>query len=163
MIPAVTQGTIFEKNSDKIKWVLNIRMQKRSQHANHLQNILRLAEEERLHDNAVESEPSMSATPSPSLPLPPPLPLPMPPSPHRTVRRLTMENLPPESPPLRSPSSERATCPVVEEAPASPIVHCSQYRMEVYELQNGPLPGHEKVDSWLRDIQAAYESDGPSS
>ena len=76
-----------------------------------------------------------------------------------------MENLPPESPPPRSPSSECASCPVVEEAPASPKVPCSQpeYRIEVYERQNGPLPGHEKVDGWLRDVQAAYESDGPSS
>ena len=32
-----------------------------------------LAEEERLHDNAVESEPAMSAKPSPSPPLLPPL------------------------------------------------------------------------------------------
>ena len=35
--------------------------------------------------------------------------------------------------------------------------------MEEYELQNGPLPGHDKVGGWLCDVQAAYESDGPSS
>ena len=35
-------------------------------------------------------------------------------------------------------------------------------RMEEYELQNGPLPGDEKVGGWLRDVQAAYESNGPS-
>ena len=39
--------------------------------------------------------------------------------------------------------------------------------MEENERQNGPLPGHEKVGGWLRDVQpeAAYrdESDGPSS
>ena len=143
-------------------------MQKRRQHANHLQNILRLAEEERLHDNAVESEPSMSATPSPSLPLPPPLPLPMPPSPHRTVRRLTMENLPPLAriPAARSQSPERIASPVAKEMPTSPNVHCSQYRMytmEQYERQNGPLPWHCKVGSWLRYVHAAYEPDGPSS
>ena len=57
----------------------NIWMQKRRQYANHLQHTLRLAEEECLHDNTVESEPSMSATPSQSLPLPPPLQPPMPP------------------------------------------------------------------------------------
>ena len=141
-------------------------MQKRRQHANHLQHImiLRLAdsEEERLHDNAVESEPSMSATPSPSPPFLPPPSLPQPFLPPRTVRLLTMDNQQADSPLLRSPSPERAASPVVEEAPASPIVHCSQYRMEEYERQNGPLPGHDKVDGWLRDIQAVYESDGPS-
>ena len=51
---------------------------------------------------------------------------------------------------------------VVEKAVASSIVYCSQYRMEDYELQNGPLPGHEKVGGWLRDVQAAYASDRPS-
>ena len=50
----------------------NIRVRKRCQHANHLQHILRLAEEERLHDNAVGSEQFLSATPSSSQPLPPP-------------------------------------------------------------------------------------------
>ena len=50
---------------------------------------LRLAEGEHLHDNAVESESSLSATQSPSPPLPPPLPPPMPPP--RAVRRLTVE------------------------------------------------------------------------
>ena len=34
--------------------------------------------------------------------------------------------------------------------------------MEEYERQNGPLPGHDKVGGWLRDVRAAYESDGPS-
>ena len=34
--------------------------------------------------------------------------------------------------------------------------------MEDHERQNGPLPGHKKVGSWLRDAQAAYASDGPS-
>ena len=29
---------------------------------------------------------------------------------------------------------------VVEDAPGSPIVHCSQYRLEEYELQNWQLP-----------------------
>ena len=110
----------------------------------------------------------MSATPSPSLPLPPPLPLPMPPSPHRTVRRLTMENLPPLAriPAARSQSPERIASPVAKEMPTSPNVHCSQYRMytmEQYERQNGPLPWHCKVGSWLRYVHAAYEPDGPSS
>ena len=35
--------------------------------------------------------------------------------------------------------------PVIEEAPASSIVYCSQYRMKDYERKNRPLPGHEKV------------------
>ena len=34
--------------------------------------------------------------------------------------------------------------------------------MKEYERQNGPLLGHKKVGGWLRDVQAAYESDGPS-
>ena len=85
----------------------------------------------------------------------------MPPRP-RAVRRLTMDNQQADSPPERSPSSEPAANPVVEEAPASPIVHCSQYRMEEYQRQNGPLPGHEKV-GWHCEVQAAYESDGPLS
>ena len=99
----------------------------------------------------------MSATPLQSPYLPPPLPPPMPPP--RAVRRLTMENLnlPPESPPLRSPSPGRSASPVVDEAPESPIVNCSKYR------PHWSLPGHEKVDGWLRDVMAAYESDGPSS
>ena len=54
-----------------------------------------------------------------------------------------------------------AASPVIEEAPASSIVYCSQYRMEDHEWQNGLLPGHEKVGGWLRDVQAAYASDGP--
>ena len=30
--------------------------------------------------------------------------------------------------------------------------------MKAYQLQNGPL--HQKVGSWLRDMQSAYASDG---
>ena len=77
-----------------------------------------------------------------------------------------MDNLRAADSPLpRSPSPGRAASPVVDEAPALSIVHCSQpeYRMEEYERQNAPLPGHEKVGCWLCDVQAAYESDGPSS
>lgn len=55
-----------------------------------------------------------------------------------------------------------AAGPVVEETQVSPIVSCSQYRMEKYERQNGPLQGHETVGCWLRDVQTAYASDGPS-
>ena len=47
--------------------------------------------------------------------------------------------------------------PFIEEAPASSIVYCSQYRMEDYER-----PWHKQAGSWLRDVQAAYASDGPS-
>ena len=38
---------------------------------------------------------------------------------------------------------------VIEEAPASSIIYCSQYRMDDYKRQNGPLLGHKKVESWL--------------
>ena len=77
----------------------NIRMQNAVDMPNchHLQHILRLVEEERLHDKTVESEPSMSATPSPSPPLPPPLPQSM--SSPRAVRRPTMDNRQADSPP----------------------------------------------------------------
>ena len=57
-----------------------------------------------------------------------------------------MENLRPEFRPPLSPSQERAASPVFEEEQASPVVHCSQYRMEEYELQNGPLPWHENSE-----------------
>ena len=76
---------------------------------------------------------------------------------------LTMDNQLHDSPPPRSPSPERAASPVVGKAPASPIVHCSQYRMEEYERQNGPIPGHNMVSDWLRNVQAAYEFDGQAS
>ena len=82
--------------------------------------------------------------------------------PSRAVRRLAVANQQPESPPPRSPTRNpgRAANPVIEEAPASPMVYCSQYRMEAYERRNEPL--HQKVGGWLRDLQAAYASDGPS-
>ena len=35
-------------------------------------------------------------------------------------------------------------------------------RVEDYKRQNGLLSRHEKAGSWLRDVQAAYASDGPS-
>ena len=66
-------------------------MQTRSQHANHLQHILRVAEEVCLHDNAVESEYSLSA----------PIPT------DSAVFHLTVENLPPESLLQLSPNRER--------------------------------------------------------
>ena len=87
------------------------------------------------------------------MPLPPLMP------PPRAVRRLTMENQQPELPLQRSPSPGRAASPVIEEAPALPMVYFSQFRMEAYERQNEPL--HQKVGGWLRDLQAAYASDGP--
>ena len=139
-----------------------IRCQERRRLARSRQHKAKLAaEEERLHDVAVESElesePFMSATPSPSPPLPPPI------LPPRAVRRLTMDKNQADSPPPRSPSPERAASPVplnldrrceVEKAPASPIVHCSQYRTEEYRLD---------VASGIVQPEAAYESDGPSS
>ena len=76
----------------------------------------------------------------------------------RAVRRLPLDDQQADSPAPRSPTLERANLPaprspspelapspVVEEAPASPIVHCSQYRMEEYERQSGQLPRHDKV------------------
>jgi hypothetical protein len=57
-----------------------------------------------------------------------------------------MDNQQVDSPPQWSPSPTRAASPVVDEASASPIVHCSQYRVEEYERQNGPLSGHEPHD-----------------
>ena len=40
------------------------------------------------------------------------------------------------------------------------MAYYSQYRIKAYEQQNGLL--HQKVGSWLRDVQAAYASDWPS-
>ena len=79
--------------------------------------------------------------------------------PPRAVRRLTMENQQPELP-QRTPSPGCAASPVIEEAPASPMVYFSQFRMEAYERQNEPL--HQKNGGWLRAVQAVYASDGPS-
>jgi len=63
-----------------------------------------------------------------------------------------------DSVPPRSPSRERFANIVDEEAPvpASPGIYCSQYRMEEYERENGPLPGNEKVCEWLHDVETAY-------
>ena len=96
----------------------------------------KLKDEERLHDNAVASEPSVSATPSPSPPLMLPLDPPVDVARPRAVRRLPLDHRQAtDSPPQRSPS---------------PVVYCSQYRMEEYKLQNGSMPGNEKVGDWLR-------------
>ena len=98
-------------------------------------------------------EQSLSATQSSSQPLPLPLQQPMPP---RAVRSLTTDNQQADSLQQRSPLSERAASPVVKEAQASPIIYCSQSRMEEYERQNWPLHRHEKVGGWLCEVQAAY-------
>ena len=127
-----------------------------------------MAEKERLYDNALESNPPESATPLPSSP--PLLPFPIqdpqdqPPQdpPSRAVRRLALESMDVQqaaySVPPRSPSRERCANIVDEEAPvpASPVIYCSQYRMEEYERENGPLPGNEKVGEWLHDVETAY-------
>ena len=131
-------------------------MRERCQHARSLQYKIRLAEEELLLDNTVELNPPVSATqPSPPL-LPlqdpqdqhgPPQDLPPP----RAIRRLALETVEmqqaSDSLELRSPSPKSAENLASEEAPApaSPVVYCSQYRMEEYERQIGPLPGNEKV------------------
>jgi hypothetical protein len=115
-------------------------------------------------DNAVELNPPVSATqPSPPL-LPlqdpqdqhgPPQDLPPP----RAIRCLALETVEmqqaSDSLELRLPtrSPKRSENLVGEEAqdPASPVVYCSQYRMEEYEWQIGPLPGNEKVgEAWPR-------------
>ena len=65
-----------------------------------------------------------------------------------------------DSLPARSPSRERAGAANIadEEAPlpASPVIYCSQYRMEEYERENGPLPGNEMVGEWLHNVETAY-------
>ena len=102
---------------------------------------------------------SASAMRSPSKSLLPPLPQPQDAAPPRAVYRLAMgSRQAADFPPPRSPSPGRAASPVVEEAPASPIVHCSQSRVEEYERQNGPLPGPQKIGGWLCDVQAACGS-----
>ena len=85
-----------------------------------------------------------------SQPLQQPLPLPMPP---RAVCHLTMDNQQADSPPPRLQSPESAASPVVEEAYASPIVHCSQYRMEEHKQQNGPLGPTPRARQGLRLAQ----------
>jgi hypothetical protein len=52
--------------------------------------------------------------------------------------------------PSESPSPEGAAISVGEEAPVSvsPVVYCSQYKMEEYERQIGPPPGNGKVGYW---------------
>ena len=114
-------------------------------------------------DNAIVADCPPPSTPGPPLLAPSvetlesPLPAP------RAVRRLSMgDQQAADSTPGRSPSPPRPASPAAEEPPASPEVYCSQYRMEEYERQNGPLPGRDKVGGWLRDVRAAYESDGPS-
>jgi len=82
--------------------------------------------------------------------------------PSRAVRRLALESMDVQqaaySVPPRSPSRERCANIVDEEAPfpASPVIYCSQYRMEEYERENGPLPGNEKVGEWLHTVETAY-------
>jgi hypothetical protein len=126
-----------------------------------------------LHDNAVESNLPLSATPPPSPPLllfqdPQDLP-PQDPLPPQAVRRLAFETVEmqqaTDSQPQRSPSRERAANRVGEEAPfpTSSIVYCFQYMMKVYKQQNGPLPGNEKVGEWLRNVETAYSSNGPAA
>ena len=148
----------------------NIRMRKRGQHAKTLQYKSTIAERERLYDNAVESNPPVSATPIPSSPLlpfpsqDPQDPPPQDPPPSRAVRRLALESMEMQqaidSLPARLPSRELAGAANIadEEAPlpASPVIYCSQYRMEEYERENGPLPGNEMVGEWLHNVETAY-------
>ena len=117
---------------------------------------------ERALDNAIVTDCPSPSTPGPPL-LSPVVTLEDPPPAPRAVRRLSMgDQQAASSTPGRSPSPPLPASPAAEEPPASPEVYCSQYRMEEYERQNGPLPGHDKVGGWLRDVRAAYESDGPS-
>ena len=73
-----------------------------------------------------------------------------------------MDNQQADSPPPWSPSPTRAASPVVDEASASPIVHCSQYRVEEYERQNGPLSGHDKLTVPAAPRKDQYVSDSDS-
>ena len=121
----------------------------------------RLAAQGIVQNDAFANPPPQPGAPSlPSITSPlPSLPMPT----HRAVRRLTIEDQQAADTLPRRSSPDRDSSPVVEESPASPIVHCSQYRLEEYEKENGPLTGHdcqEKVGGWLRDVQAAYSSDG---
>ena len=147
-------------------------MRKRAQHAKTLQYKSAMAEKERLYDNALESNPPVSATTLPSSP--PLLPFPSPdpqdpppqdPPPSRAVRRLALENMQQASDlvPPRSLSRERSANIVDEEAPvpASPVIYCSQYRMEEYERENGPLSGNEKVGEWIHNVETESPSASP--
>ena len=146
-------------------------MRIRAQQAKSRQYKSTLVEMERRHETAIESEAYVSATPSSSpllLPLPPHLP---PPQARPPVVRLqtseiqqAAESCPLPSPQLAaSPSAAESPSTLDPVSPASPVVYCSQYRMEEYERQNGPLPGNEKVGEWLHNVQTAYSSDGPAA
>jgi hypothetical protein len=37
--------------------------------------------------------------------------------------------------------------------PASSIIYCSQYRIEEYKQEKGPLPGNEKISEWLHNVE----------
>ena len=113
-----------------------------------------------MHNKASASRPPQPA-PQSLYPIASPLQS-LPPTTNCSVRSLTIDDHQTADPlaPRSSPGCESS--PVVEKTPVSPIVHCSQYRLEQYERQNGPLTGYEKVGDWLRDVQAAYASDGPS-
>jgi hypothetical protein len=120
----------------------NIRMQKCCQHARTLQYKLTLAEEELLHDNTVDSNEPVPATQPLSQQMllfqdPQDQPPQDPPPPH-AARRLALEAMEMQQAvdylPQRSPSRER-TANIVDSAeevqvPASPIIYCSQYKME---------------------------------
>jgi hypothetical protein len=114
-----------------------------------------------LYDSAVEIESPVSVMPSSSS-SPPPLPPPQDAVLPRANRRLDMtENLQAaDSRPLRH---ESAGSDLVEESPPSIFHDLFQKSLEEHEQRNGPLPGHEQVGGWLRDMQAANASDGPLS
>jgi hypothetical protein len=140
-----------------------IQVRKRCQHAWTLRFILTLAEKDQLHDNALEAIclclRRMFQDPEDLLP-------------PRAVHRLAalafetvVVQQATDSLPQRSLSRERAVNSIGEEEPppASPVVYCSQYRMEEYEQQNGPLPGNEKVGEWLRNVETACGGAGQQS
>jgi hypothetical protein len=132
-----------------------IQVRKRCQHARTLRFILTLAEKDQLHDNALEAIclclRRMFQDPEDLLPQDPPPP--------RAVHRLAalafetvVMQQATDSLPQRSLSRERAVNSIQHHQsstppPASPVVYCSQYRMEEYEQQNGPLPGNENVET----------------
>jgi hypothetical protein len=120
-----------------------------------------------------ELNPTLSATP----PSPPLLPLQDPQDQHgppqdlpppRTVRRLALETVDmqqaSDSLQQRLPSPKRAANLVGKEAPdpALPVVYCSQYRMEEYELQILPLPRNKAVAPSAAQHKHKYVSDSES-
>ena len=134
-------------------------MRQRRRHARSLQHHARLAEADAVYDSTVAIE-QTSAPPSPrSQQSPSPHPPSTPPTPAvaRTVsRRLTMAQpqaaqIAAESPPLLDPATPN---------PVSPTIHCSQFRVHQYQMQNGPSLPTAVSASTLPDSRHLSAHDG---